>query len=179
MRARRLDNEWSLLARLAEYNPGIVEVVRREVLPDADVFHVVLHRTSALTLQPPHALMEAASHVARFRYPSYYPSVPIEAFLETPVFHPNIHPENGFVCLWDRFSKGDTILEALRQLQRVVTWELWNDHPDHVMQPEALIRTRQDRVALRCDPLRVPTELKLERSYARRPGGLGRKRLSL
>ncbi len=178
MRARRIENEWSLLARLAEYNPGIVEVVRREVLPDADVFHVVLHRTSALALEPPHALLESASHTVRFRYPSYYPSVPIEAFLATPVFHPNIHPENGFVCLWDRFSAGDTILEALGQLQRVITWALWNDMADHVMQPDALHRTRDGNVALWCEPLRVPTALKLERSYARRPDGPRRERLS-
>jgi ubiquitin-protein ligase len=138
LRARRLENEWKLLAQLAEHNPGVVEVVRRETLPDADVFHVILHRTSALALGDPPRLMELASHAVAFRYLSFYPSVPIEAFLVTPVFHPNVHPENGFVCLWDRFSSGDTIVEAIRKLQQVITWELWNDRAEHVMQPEAL-----------------------------------------
>jgi ubiquitin-protein ligase len=138
LRARRLENEWKLLAQLAEHNPGILEVVRRETLPDADVFHVVLHRTSVLSLIEPRTLMQFASHEVAFRFPSYYPSVPIEAFLVKPVFHPNVHPENGFVCLWDKFSSGDTIVEAIVKLQKVITWELWNGRDNHVMQPEAL-----------------------------------------
>jgi len=175
VRARRLENEWTLLAQLAEYNRGILEVVGRDTLPDAEVFHLILHRTSALALGAPPRLMEAASHAVAFRYPLFYPSVPIEAFLAVPVFHPNVHPENGFVCLWERFSPGDTILEAVRKLQLVITWELRNDRAEHVMQPEAL--GRPEPAALGCEAVKIPEELKLERISMRRPEG-SRRRLS-
>ncbi len=176
VRARLLDNEWRFLAALAELNRGVVEIVKRETKPDAEFFHVVLHRTSALSLGNPPVLRDATSHAAAFRYPEYYPSVPIEAFLATPVFHPNVHPENGFVCLWSRFSAGDTIIEAVRQLQRVITWELSNPSADHVMQPEALRWSPDVALPLACEPVRVPVELQLERTYARRDGA--RRRLS-
>ena len=179
VRARRLENEWKLLATLGEHNPAVLEVVRRETLPDADIFHVILHRTSAMSLGPPPVLLENASHSVAFRYPSYYPSVPIEAFLGKPVFHPNVHPENGFVCLWDRFSSGDTIVEALSKLQKVITWELRNDRTEHVMQPDALASGRNINPALQCEHLHVSAALKLERAYARKPEGLRRVRLSV
>jgi hypothetical protein len=41
------------------------------------------------------------------------------------------------VCLWGRFSPGDTVMEALVQLQRVLTWQRSNRLSVHVMQPEA------------------------------------------
>jgi hypothetical protein len=166
VRARRLEREWELLAALADHNPGILEVVGRESQPESEVFRVILHRTSALSLTKPPRVMESASHRAWFRYPAYFPSVPIEGFLDKPVFHPNIHPENGFVCLWSRFSVGDTIIEALRQLQRIVTWELWNDRAEHVMQPEALRWERGVLLPLSCEKLCVPAELLFERACA-------------
>ncbi|HUA83776.1 MAG TPA: hypothetical protein VMB85_07945 [Bryobacteraceae bacterium] len=156
VRARRLDNEWALLGQLAERNPKVVEAVRRETAPDAEIFHVIVHRTSALALAPPHELMEFASHPVRFRFPEYYPSVPIEAFLEKPLFHPNIHPDNGFVCLWDRFSSGDTVVEAVRKLQKVIAWELWNQHAEHVMQPDAV--AHPPVAVLPAEIVRVPGE---------------------
>ncbi len=177
VRARRLDNEWKLLTELAEHNPGVLEVVRRETLPDADVFHVIVHRTSALALGDPPRLMELASHAVAFRYLSFYPSVPIEAFLATPVFHPNVHPENGFVCLWDQFSSGDTIVEAIRKLQQVITWELWNDRAEHVMQPEALRSVPDIRSPLLCERVHRDEASKSGMSYARKPE-LARRRLS-
>jgi hypothetical protein len=177
VRARRLEREWELLAVLADHNPGILEVVGRESQPESEVFRVILHRTSALSLTQPPRVMESASHRAWFRYPAYFPSVPIEGFLDTPVFHPNIHPENGFVCLWSRFSRGDTIIEALRQIQRIITWELWNGRAEHVMQPEALRWERGVVLPLSCEPLRVPMEVQLERTYGRRPEASHRKRL--
>jgi ubiquitin-protein ligase len=177
VRSRRLENEWALLRRLVAHNGGILEGVRREVQPEGDVFHVILHRTSALALEQPPSLMAVASHTVSFRYPAYYPSVPIEAFLATPVFHPNVHPENGFVCLWSRSSVGDTILEAAGQLQRIITWQLWNDRAEHVMQPEALQWTPNLTLPLSCDPLCIPDDLQLERTYARKPEG-SRRRLS-
>lgn len=122
LRNRRLENEWDLLGLLAQANPENLQVVGRNRETDGDWFQVILHQT----------------HAAGFRFPDLFPSVPIEAFLKQPVFHPNVHPETGFVCLWDRFSSSDTIAIAVRQLQRVIRWEVFNSNPDHVMQPEAL-----------------------------------------
>jgi ubiquitin-protein ligase len=167
VRARRLDNEWALLDALAKHNPDLLEVRRRETLPDAEVFHVILHRTSAMSLGPPPQLLESASHAVAFRYPLYYPSVPIEAFLATPVFHPNVHPENGFVCLWDRFSSGDTIIEAVAKLQKVITWELWNDRTEHVMQPDALQSLGIFTVPLRCERVTLSCFKPGERGYVK------------
>jgi hypothetical protein len=76
-------------------------------------------------------------HEAELRFPRFFPSVPIEAYLRRPVFHPNVDPVNGFVCLWDRFSPGDTVVTAVRHLQRIVAWRMLNLWADHVMQPEA------------------------------------------
>jgi ubiquitin-protein ligase len=177
VRARRLGNEWAFLARLVEHNPGVLDAVKREAQPDADFLHVVLHRTSALSLGTPPKLREGASHAAWFRYPEYYPSVPIEAFLSTPVFHPNVHPETGFVCLWSHHSAGDTILEAVRQLQRVITWELTNSSAEHLMQPEALQWVPDVTLPLEYQPVHVPVDLQLERSYARNPAS-SRRRLT-
>jgi hypothetical protein len=177
VRARRLDNEWAFLACLVEHNSGLLEAVKRERQPDADLFHVALRRTSAFSLENPPAVL--TSHDVAFRYPEYYPSVPIEAFLATPVFHPNVHPGTGFVCLWSRHSAGDTILEAVRQLQRVITWELTNSSAEHVMQPEALRWVPDVALPLAYEPVRVPVELQLERTYARKPEtGRSRPRLS-
>jgi len=178
VRARRLDHEWTYVARLVEHNPGVLEAVQRERQPDADLFRVVLHRTAALSLGQPRAIL--TTHEVAFRYPEYYPSVPIEAFLAQPVFHPNVHPETGFVCLWNRHSAGDTILEAVRQLQRVITWELKNDNAEHLMQPDALRWVPVVALPLEYEPVLVPVELQLERTYARKPetGRRRRRRLS-
>jgi len=173
VRARRLDNEWAFLARLVAHNPGVVEAVKRERQPDADLFHVVLHFTSGLGLGSPRAVL--TSHAVVFRYPEYYPSVPIEAFLTTPVFHPNVHAGTGFVCLWSRHSSGDTILEAVRQLQRVITWELKNSDAEHVMQPDALSWAPDVALPLPCNPISVPLDLQQERTYASKPANARRR----
>jgi ubiquitin-protein ligase len=178
VRSRRLDKEWELLAMLAEHNPSRLEVLQRDVQLDAEVFQLALHRTSALQIGSPPSLLLSASHRVSLRYPEYFPSVPIEAFLGTPVFHPNVHPENGFVCLWSTFSAGDTIIEAIRQLQRVVTWEVLNDRPEHLMQPAALRWVPDVQFPLAYEPLLVPSEFQMERTYARKRDGSWRRRLS-
>jgi hypothetical protein len=40
--------------------------------------------------------------------------------------------------LWTRFSAGDTVITALQQLQKVISWELVNQDPRHVIQPAAI-----------------------------------------
>ena len=101
------------------------------------IFNFFLRQTSSLTGTLPN-FETVDSHAVTLHFPKFFPSVPIEASLAHPVFHPNVHPETGFVCLWNRFSPGDTVMEAISQLQQVITWKLVNQETDHLMQPEAL-----------------------------------------
>ena len=55
--------------------------------------------------------------------------MPIEAYLTRAVFHANVHPTTGFVFLWSRFSKADTIFDALCQLQRILTYAVFSELP--------------------------------------------------
>lgn len=176
-RERRIDNEWALLAELARSNPGTLDNLSRSRDAEADFFRVALHRTAALTGTPPH-LQRVDSHVVDFRFPAWYPAVPIEAFLSVPVFHPNVHPDNGFVCLWTRGSTGDTIVTALVRLQNVIGWRLHNASPDHLMQPEALAWAASSTgLPLPCTPLEIPASLLLELNW-RQPPAEFRRRLS-
>jgi len=136
--------EWELLQRLSERNPGVVESVGRQRLADGEVFEVVLHETAGIVgWRGVDAVIER-SHRAVFRYPRFFPAVPIEVTLTPPVFHPNVDPVMGLVRLWERTSPGDSIPEAVQRLQRMVSWADVNYSPEHVLQPEA-VRWGQER----------------------------------
>ena len=196
-RQTRLDNEWALLAELSRANPASLDDLSRSRDAAADFFRLPLRRTTALTGTPPH-LQRVDAHVVEFRFPAWFPAVPIEAFLAVPVFHPNVHPDNGFVCLWTRGSTGDTIVTALVRLQNVLGWRLHNASPDHLMQPEALawaaasssfdhpMQSEASSLAaapspgelpLPCTPLEIPASLLLELNWRQPPANL-RRRLS-
>jgi hypothetical protein len=98
---------------------------------------ILLHDTSGLVEIDGRKTM-VSSHGAEIRFPRFFPYVPMEATLQRPVFHPNVDPNNGFVCLWSRFFVGDTVVTALQQLQKVIAWELINQDPRHVIQPAAV-----------------------------------------
>lgn len=162
IRERRIRHEWDWLRRLAAANPHSLAA------PELPPGPVLLPRTPfyALDGRPSSGL------AVRFVFPEYYPSVPLEAWLLEPVLHPNVHPENGFVCLWDTRHEGTSLVQAVLQLQRVVTWRLCNLSADHLMQPGA-----GPLPCLPCEPLAVPPEYYLERT-AGLPPEKRRKRLS-
>jgi len=155
VRDRRIENEWRLLNELADANPGIVRILERQTTPEGDLFHIVLHQTGGLIGTAPD-LRLATSHQVRFRYPEYFPAAPLEAFLKIPVYHPNVHPEMGFVCLWSEASPRDTVCEAVPKLRQIVSWRLMNPASDHLMQPEALANPPAMPLPLPCAPLTVP-----------------------
>ncbi len=126
LRTRRIAAERRFLDQLAAANPGRLELLAWS----GDAALVRLLDTPAYL----GGGLIARVHDLRLNFPEYYPAVPLEAFLERPVLHPNVHPGNGFICLWDRHAAGDTVVETLRQVQRVITWRLRNDSPEHVMQ---------------------------------------------
>ena len=136
LRDKRLENEWKFLLQLQQDNPDLIRDASRTSLHGGDWLEFILRETSAFTL--PDGANRLATHRVKLHFPEYFPAVPIEAYLDVPVLHPNVHPENGFVCLWDRFSPGDSVIESVRQLQRVLSWELFNPHADHLMQVAAL-----------------------------------------
>jgi hypothetical protein len=111
-------------ARAGNLNPVIREValvrVRNQILD-----FQATHADFRVTFDPPNAITPSA-YVFRFRAPSFGPPpvqgeqpVPIDehevfvqlppdfpmtapqVFWQTPIFHPNIHPKNGWVCLGD------------------------------------------------------------------------------
>lgn len=134
---RRIEQEWKLLLALAAENPEVLQDCVREDKADGAEFRFRLLQTQA-RVEEAGQLRVIDQHEVTLRFPRFFPAVPIEASLARPVFHPNVHPETGFVCLWNRFSSGDTVIEAVRQLQKVISWDLHNEASDHVMQPSAL-----------------------------------------
>lgn len=172
---RRVEQEWKLLLALAAENPEVLQDCVREDKPDGTLFRFQLLQTQAL-VEEAGQLQILHEHTVTLRFPRFFPAVPIEASLARPVFHPNVHPETGFVCLWNRFSSGDTVIEAVRQLQKVISWQVHNETPDHVMQPEALTWQKGAESAalpLKTSLVSIPPSLDLKfgetsRSFRRR-----------
>lgn len=130
---QRIENEWAFLHRLAEANPRVLLVKSRT----PGEFAVLLRETAA-PLNQGNGLEIREQHDLRLAFGRFFPTVPMEAYLTQPVFHPNIHPTTGFVCLWQKALVADTVVEALIQLQRILSYSAFTESPDHVMQPEAL-----------------------------------------
>jgi hypothetical protein len=134
---RRVEQEWRLLHCLASVNSRLLEIEGRRTEDRNEAFQFIVLQTGAL-VGDAKQLQVRTTHAIVVSFPSFFPSVPLELTLSSPVFHPNVHPESGFVCLWERFSIRDTVVHAIAQLQRVITWQLFNESPDHLMQPGAL-----------------------------------------
>jgi len=136
VRERRIENEWMLLQELEARNPAILRVLKRSVGSVGEFFRVGLSRTEG-PIKAPGGILVRDSHQIEFSFPRFFPAVPIEATLQSPVFHPNVDPDNGFVCLWSRTCAGDTVIEAAFRAQRIIAWDLVNFLPDHLMQQDA------------------------------------------
>jgi ubiquitin-protein ligase len=170
LRLQRIENEWAFLGRLAEANPGIVVVKSRA----HEEFAVVL-REIAAPLKHGNSLEICEQHELRLCFARFFPTVPMEAYLTQPVFHPNIHPTTGFVCLWQKALMADTVVEALIQLQRILSYSAFTESPDHVMQPEALAwaqdPARGMEFPFKYTPLKKPVGWDQEHNFRRLPPG--------
>jgi ubiquitin-protein ligase len=179
--SRRVQQEWRLLQTLASQNHSVLELLDRKQERACDLFRVIVRQTCGL-VKCASGLHSLETHTAVFQFPEFFPSVPIEARLIAPVFHPNVHPQSGFVCLWNRSSAADTIMEAVTRLQQVITWELMNEDQQHVLQPESIAwyQDTQRAVELPLPFKRVvkPREFQMERNYRGRAGGSHRQRLA-
>ncbi len=136
---RRLRNEWLLLDGLAGCNPGRITGARLQ----PGTIRFLLHGPSALPASDRASGCLLTEHATRIEFPVHFPAVPMEMFLETPVFHPNVHPETGFVCLWDRHRVSNTVEHALHKLAAMLSGHLRNTDALHVMQPAACDRPFQ------------------------------------
>lgn len=132
-RITRLQSEWDLLLKLVERNPARLTAPRRR---DTEIF-VTLLATPAQPLGNSQTHPQS-EHRLRVVFPRFYPAMPLEAYLEVPMLHPNIHPENGFICLWDRHRPTNTIEHALHKTVAILGWRLLNREAMHIMQPEAI-----------------------------------------
>jgi len=180
LRQLRISNEWKLLQQVALLNQSLVEILDRRSVPEEDLFRVVLHHTCGI-VQTDATREFIFSHTAEVRFTRFFPSVPIEACLPTPVFHPNVDPDNGFVCLWNKFSPGDTVLEVLFRLQHTISWSLVNLEATHVMQVGAAKwyedPLRQTALPLAFTPLLWPRHFSPERQPDENPPDKFRRRL--
>jgi hypothetical protein len=148
-RARRIGHERQALAALAAANPQRLERSGDDEILLRDV--PCYGHAGALRL--------------RVEFPEYYPAVPLEAFVDSDVEHPNVHPETGFICLWEGHHAGTAVIEAVLQTIRVVTWHLANWREEHVMQQGLPLRP-----ALHYLPLTIPPEYDRERTAGELPG---------
>jgi len=134
---RRIRAEWEMLLELAANNPSRITGFEA----DDSVFSVRLLATPALQLNGAGAYDSAniiTEHTLRIDFPMHYPAVPLTLHLAHPVLHPNIHPKNGFVCLWTRHHLNHNVEHAMHKTVAMLGWRLYNTNAEHVMQPESL-----------------------------------------
>ena len=174
LRSQRIENEWAIFCQMADANPECITAKKRF----RDEFLLVLEGTTAPVCRD-HQVVLVREHELRFSFARFFPAVPIEAYLSHPVFHPNVHPASGFVCLWNRFSRADTTVDALCQLQRILTYAVFSESPDDVMQPDALEWAIKGEpgvaLPLPCTPLVKPPSWPEGRGFGNPPA---RRRLS-
>lgn len=133
---RRVANEWRDAQQLAACNTNVIRMGPPRTDGDDSLFTVTLQQVAGL-VRTPDGLRLLDGHTATLKFPRFFPALPIEAYLSVPVFHPNVDPVNGFVCLWDRYSPGDTAIDAILHLQQIVSWKMLNLNAEHIMQPDA------------------------------------------
>lgn len=133
LRDRRIQNEWQALCTLAAENSSIICSVNRQ--PSE---FVVLLQNSPAWVSEGEELKTRSDHKVRYRFPDYYPQLPIEAYFALPVFHPNVDPLSGFACLWLDHNPSHNIIDAIVITRALMAHRTRNPHAAHVLQPDAL-----------------------------------------
>src|SRR5579863_2462219 len=129
LRHRRIDAEWELLVELAAANPDTLVSTTR--CPDE--FRVLM-RQSPAWIGTSAAPRVEAGHSLRFVFPRFYPTLPLEAYFARPIFHVNVDPANGFVCLWPDYRPSRTIVDAILITRSIMAYKTANWDPVHRMQ---------------------------------------------
>ena len=160
LRRDRIEKEWTFLSRLAERNPEYVEMFDRVSSPVEDVFRVRLHRSPGIERLDGRSMRRRDVHTLRLAFTRFYPEMPIECYVEEPLFHPNVKPQSGFVCLWEQANTRDTVIQALARTQAIAAYRMVNTRSVHQMNREAAawyqsVAVPQNLVPLTWDELRV------------------------
>jgi ubiquitin-protein ligase len=130
---RRLQAEWERLHQLAELNPDRLT----DISSEDRVFRFKLHAAPVMLVDSPQG-EPVSTHNVHIIYPSFFPATPLEVYVGQAFFHPNVHPETGFVCVWAQHRVENTIEHALHKLVAMMSGCLYNREPVHTMQPQAL-----------------------------------------
>ena len=160
LRADRLDREWRLLERLQALNPEKLEILKRESGPDEEVFHLRLLDSPGVESVNGGEPVIRNRHTLRFCFPRFYPEMPIECYIQEPLFHPNVKPETGFVCLWEEASPRHTVIQAISRAQAMAAYRMVNLGGAHLMNRPAAewyqqVGTLQQVVPLSWEDLKV------------------------
>jgi hypothetical protein len=138
LRKDRVEREWRLLDRLARANPHMLEVVTRRSTPGGDAFDVHLLQSPGVErLDERGRIVTRLTHPIRLEFTRFYPDVPIECYVDAPLFHPNIRPETGFVCLWEQANPRDTAIQAIARAQAMAAFRMVNMGGAHLMNKPA------------------------------------------
>jgi len=138
LRARRLRMELALADALLAANTDLLFEFARQDDAGDDVLHWRLTGTSMIERmgRGAHRVLDRARIAIRF--PRFFPFLPIEIAVLTPVLHPNICPHTGLACLFETYRPDENLYGALAVLQRMLSWTIWNEEVHHVVQPAAL-----------------------------------------
>jgi hypothetical protein len=160
LRTDRIAKEWNLLGRLAQANREYIEVIDHTTSAAEDVFLVRLHHSPGVEHAEGDDVATRESHTIRLSFTRFYPDVPIECYVDEPLFHPNVKPETGFVCLWEEANPRDTAIQALARAQAMAAYRMLNLGGAHQMNRAAAdwylnVARPQALVPLSWDELRV------------------------
>jgi hypothetical protein len=153
LRADRIDKEWALLERLAGLNPETIEIVGRTPSAVEEVFHVRLRESPGVAAVRGGHLERRDEHSLRLIFTRFYPEMPIDCYVDERLFHPNVKPETGFVCLWEQARPRDTVIQALARAQAMAAYRLVNMNSVHVMNKDAGVWYETVAVPKRLVPL--------------------------
>jgi hypothetical protein len=148
VRSVRLANERRYLAELAAYNPALIQILSHQSYASYDDIRFRLSASPAL-LKVGNELSVSSVHEGMLRFPRMFPSIPIEVYLNGPIFHPNVDPSTGFLCLWETYSPTYTSVDTLQQLRRILAWETTNFEATHLLQPDARDWSQSGRITFR------------------------------
>ena len=160
LRADRVDKEWTMLGRLASANPDYIEVFDRTSSAVEEQFRIRLHRSPGIEAANGSRVTMREVHTLRLCFTRFYPDVPIDCYVQEPLFHPNVKAETGFVCLWEQANPRDTVIQAVARTQAIAAFRMVNTGGPHIMNREAgawyeSVGLPQQVVPLTWDELRV------------------------